>query len=366
MISKRVKESHNQTWTLLVLTGTMLTVLLFPSIIHAEEAGYRVKNLVAAMTDRQTLEEMFPDASGIGDGHGYNELPLYSIPGEADWYFEEGSVCYVEWTTNTLSMEPDALVSIISTELSSEAYEYADDYFLWRADEIVVELAIQEAPLTIWTGHSAFYDRQDLLVNVGSSGTPVSDSDDAALFDAYRTIFEDYDYAISNHLSADMAPDTISYVANTTSADVCGFLFMDLNKDGTAELLTGLVSPQDDGENYIFDLYSLVDGVPVHLKSSWLRGRLYLAPEGRIFVDSFKEGTYCYDLYEVAGGVTELRLYKRFTTDGESSRLTASDENGTERTLDPGEASADYQAFCEEAGFVPVKFRPFTEWYAAR
>ena len=212
----------------LAAAAGLLAVCLNSGNVFAMAPEHGVSDLVASMTDRETLEALFPDISGTADGQAYDQFSLYGNPGEAEWYFEDGSPCFVEWSANESNMDPDSWVGIISNELSGNAYEYADDYFLWRADEIVVELAIQEAPLTIWTGHSAFYDRQDLLVNVGSSGTPVSDSDDAALFDAYRTIFEDYDYAISNHLSADMAPDTISYIADTSSADRVGFAFMDL------------------------------------------------------------------------------------------------------------------------------------------
>ena len=137
-----------------------------------------------------------------------------------------------------------------------------------------------------------------------------------------------------------------------------------LNGDGISELLTGPVIQEENVDPYIYDLYTLVNGAPVHLKSSWLRGRMYLAPEGRIYVSSLQQGTYKYDLFEVAGGASELKLYKRFTTDGVNSSLTAMDENGGERQLDPGENSDDYKTFCGETQITEIAFRPLTEWYA--
>ena len=128
-------------------------------------------------------------------------------------------------------MDPDSWVGIISNELSGNAYEYADDYYLWETGNTVLELAMHEAPMTIWAGDRQFYDRQDLLGPAETSGDVSGGSenaDESSWFDAYRDIFSDYDYAISNHLSADMAPDTISYIADTSSADRVGFAFMDL------------------------------------------------------------------------------------------------------------------------------------------
>ncbi len=215
----------------LAAAAGLLAVCLNSGNVFAMAPEHGVSDLVASMTDRETLEALFPDISGTADGQAYDQFSLYGNPGEAEWYFEDGSPCFVEWSANESNMDPDSWVGIISNELSGNAYEYADDYYLWETGNTVLELAMHEAPMTIWAGDRQFYDRQDLLGPAETSGDVSGGSenaDESSWFDAYRDIFSDYDYAISNHLSADMAPDTISYIADTSSADRVGFAFMDL------------------------------------------------------------------------------------------------------------------------------------------
>ena len=146
--------------------------------VSAEEAGYRVSDLASCIRDQETLNDLFPDISGTGNGNAYNSFPLYGNPGDVEWYFEGGDARFVEWSAYTSAMEPEHWVSVISQDLSAEAYEYSDDYYLWGTGNLVLELAIHEAPMTIWVGERQYYDRQDLLASVPAAetgGTPAGD-----------------------------------------------------------------------------------------------------------------------------------------------------------------------------------------------
>ena len=190
-----MKKGFYKTACLAVAAGLLSVCLNFGNIF-AMALEPMVSDLVASMTNMETLEALFPDISGTADGQAYDRFSLYSNPGEAEWYFEDGSPCFVEWSANESNMDPDSWVGIISDELSGSAYEYADDYFLWETGNTVLELAMHEAPMTIWVGDRHFYDRQDLLGPADDSGDASAgseNSDEFAWFDAYRDIFSDYE-----------------------------------------------------------------------------------------------------------------------------------------------------------------------------
>ena len=65
--------------------------------------------------------------------------------------------------------------------------------------------------------------------------------------------------------------------ASMGSAENMGFIFRDLDNDGSVEMLLG---ENIGDESVLYDLYAIVDGELVHLFDGWDRSRFYLAENG--------------------------------------------------------------------------------------
>ena len=99
---------------------------------------------------------------------------------------------------------------------------------------------------------------------------------------AYGTVISSYyrayssgntaaDYAWSNNIS-----EMIAYSQNA------GYALLDLNGDGTAELVIAGIGTDGFANGMIYDLYTLVNGQPVQLACSQARSRYYLRADGSV------------------------------------------------------------------------------------
>ena len=85
---------------------------------------------------------------------------------------------------------------------------------------------------------------------------------------AYSTGNNTGEYANANNIS-----EMIAYSPNA------GYALLDLNGDGTAELI---IAGYGASDNMIYDLYTLVDGQPVQIACSRARSRYYMRSDGSI------------------------------------------------------------------------------------
>lgn len=99
---------------------------------------------------------------------------------------------------------------------------------------------------------------------------------------AYGTVLSNYyrAYASGNN-TAEYAWDNgisemIAYSQNA------GYALLDLNGDGTPELVIGGIGTDSFSNGMIYDMYTLVDGQPVQLATSRARSRYYLRADGSI------------------------------------------------------------------------------------
>ena len=99
---------------------------------------------------------------------------------------------------------------------------------------------------------------------------------------AYRPVLSKYygaytsgnntaEYAWDNGIS-----EMIAYSQNA------GYALLDLNGDGTPELVVGGLGTNSFSNGMVYDLYTLVDGQPVQLACSQARSRYYLRADGSV------------------------------------------------------------------------------------
>jgi len=99
---------------------------------------------------------------------------------------------------------------------------------------------------------------------------------------AYGTVISNYyrayssgnntgEYAWNNNIS-----EMIAYSQNA------GYALLDLNSDGTAELIIAGIGTDSFSNGMIYDLYTLVNGQPVQLACSQARSRYYLRADGSV------------------------------------------------------------------------------------
>ena len=99
---------------------------------------------------------------------------------------------------------------------------------------------------------------------------------------AYRPVLSKYygaytsgnntaEYAWDNGIS-----EMIAYSQNA------GYALLDLNGDGTPELVVGGLGTNSFSDGMVYDLYTLVDGQPVQLACSQARSRYYLRADGSL------------------------------------------------------------------------------------
>ena len=99
---------------------------------------------------------------------------------------------------------------------------------------------------------------------------------------AYRPVLSKYYGAyISGNNTAEYAWDNgisemIAYSQNA------GYALLDLNGDGTPELVVGGLGTNSFSNGMVYDLYTLVDGQPVQLACSQARSRYYLRADGSV------------------------------------------------------------------------------------
>lgn len=107
------------------------------------------------------------------------------------------------------------------------------------------------------------------------------------LYQGISNHWADYDYYHSD-FSGDLGISYMWYMDPNISLDNSGYALIDLNDDGTSELLVSKVAEGawGSGEGMIYDLYSLQNGKVVHLASSGERDTYHLCKNNMIANES--------------------------------------------------------------------------------
>lgn len=102
--------------------------------------------------------------------------------------------------------------------------------------------------------------------------------------DRFSAVLDNYYTALSKQwdegqlLSKEMSVLT-SYCYAGNPLENVGYAYVDVNNDGSRELLIGAIAGDEFVDNVIFDLYVLEDDVPVQIFCSQERDRYYLCEE---------------------------------------------------------------------------------------
>ena len=201
-----------------------------------------------------------------------------------------------------------------------------------------------------------------LLFVLAGLPVPSASADDAAA--AYAPVLEKLKAGLSNTDDPFAMEEDFSYmffVSYTESQP--GALLADLNGDGTPELLLGNAAWDADvyGPAYFYDLYTLVDGEPVHVVSSGERYRYYLRRDGQIGYQGSGGAAYSYAALYRFGGVG-LQCVGMVLTDEYGCYYADFEcyESYSATPIDDATWQACAQSFCSEL-VDPLPFAPLDQ-----
>ena len=178
--------------------------------------------------------------------------------------------------------------------------------------------------------------------------------------DPYAEVNARYQQALTEGWDMDQLDEAdmnILMAAEYESEDCFGYLELDIDQDGSPELLIG---PRADGEepNEIMDLYSIVKGEPTRLISGGDREHYYLCEDGSIYYEGAESAFTSYTIsYEFCGDyLRELQNLRYdwemdndnpwFLVDGENYEpISEEDYNSIWEELWDSCVELDYQAF---------------------
>jgi hypothetical protein len=113
---------------------------------------------------------------------------------------------------------------------------------------------------------------------------------------SYDQLLRNYRLALSEKWDGEtLIENDMSLLLLEKSEAEVGYCLLDINADGTDELLVGARTGEAYPEQMIFDLYTMQNGVPVHVFSGQERDRYYLyqdeaAPDSYFFYNENSSG----------------------------------------------------------------------------
>ena len=137
-------------------------------------------------------------------------------------------------------------------------------------------------------------------------------SNDMSDMDMYQFIMDKYTAALSEHWNVDQLEDNgLNYQLVYYDGNDIGYMLLDINNDGTQELIIGLI-----GYDYtasILDLYTISDNQLVQIISAGERNRYHLLRNGLIYNEGSSGATESvWSLYEFDAKSTSLKLKESF------------------------------------------------------
>lgn len=132
---------------------------------------------------------------------------------------------------------------------------------------------------------------------------------------AYDAVIEKYRTAVEHKSGSDSVPYEYDVSEMILYADHVGYALMDLDGDGTEELLVAGIGYLVPDDPYLFEIFTLQDGAPVSVSRSTARARLYLMTDGKLFLEgSSGAASSCYSVMQYSGGTIRF-LNGLYTSD---------------------------------------------------
>lgn len=149
-------------------------------------------------------------------------------------------------------------------------------------------------------------DEQGKIIYIPNKSNDMSD------MDMYQFIMDKYTVALSEHWNVEQLEDNgLNYQLMYYDGNDIGYMLLDINNDGTQELIIGLI-----GYDYtasILDLYTISDNQLVQIISAGERNRYRLLRNGLIYNEGSSGATEsAHSLYEFDAKSTSLKLKECF------------------------------------------------------
>ena len=152
-------------------------------------------------------------------------------------------------------------------------------------------IAVGNVPLSVngW-GVRARFDGQGSAAYTAPAYLYVGDyvNSYSSVIQAYKTAWDTGNNRNAEYLWNNGLSEIASYAAGV------GYALKDIDKDGTPELLIAGMGTDDFSEGMLFDLYTLVNGVPVQLSFSHARDRWYLLSNNALYNEASGGAAYSY------------------------------------------------------------------------
>lgn len=195
--------------------------------------------------------------------------------------------------------------------------EKADEFILLDVQNGWAQITVTKAASTSpdsWNGLSGWVSAEYLKVNKNAQVIPDAGDGYTPILDFfYQAIAEKWDN--DRIAAADFEPYEFPDNLNDS-----GFVYWDINADGTDELFVFRSYDAEIGP--VIAGYTLVNGHPVRLFSSWARSRNYLCADGSIYNEGSNGASYSvYYVYDLIGSHLKVRegvLSGDYEEDGET------------------------------------------------
>ncbi len=151
-----------------------------------------------------------------------------------------------------------------------------------------------------------------------------------------------------------------------SALDQMGFAYKDISNDGVDELLVGVIG-EDDDSSVVYDIYTMVDRMPVQVCSGTSRNS-YRAMEYGGVANTFSGGAmeYGFNVYIIEPGTNNLFLqygikYDEYTN--ESNPWFTNDASGDDEDNWVEATEEDYNMWNERATgqFIKLDYTPFSD-----
>jgi hypothetical protein len=279
---------------------------------------------------------------------------MVEIPWEEEHssLFEEGPAVVITKnpTSETVSVggktwfiaHADNAVSLTWQLLDPDGSRYSMEQAMQQHPGLVLQalegdtLAVSNVPISLngW-GILAMFDGEGNVALTEPAYLYVGDFVSAynGIIDAYRTAYSTGKSRDSGYLWGQGLSEMTAYSSGV------GYALKDLDKNGVPELIIAGMGTEDFSDRMVYDLYTLVNGVPVNLATSSARMRYYVLTDNRLLYEGSGGASHSYITLERVNGSTLEEIEMVFTDYDEASNATVFYSQQGHSDILPGEKS---------------------------
>lgn len=185
----------------------------------------------------------------------------------------------------------------------TETQKESSMFQMGTAEESSTDIETQEYE-TVQT-ETASEENSSVAGDVSETAEVNADSDEYR----YREALNEYYQAFSEKWHRGQMEESqwvyfgCSYVDEEVRLNQIGYCFMDMNHDGSNELLIGEIVPEGTGSEFvsgnILSMFTLKDGNPSYVLDSWPKNRNYLWENGLIYNEGSGNGCRNFTVYSI-------------------------------------------------------------------